>query len=375
MPDMSLGACCYRFCRHWHDSCLQLQADINEKIAYGPREPYLWAGFDYLHWWMRESPVRGPLLTIGDLSDPIPGAVGQPGTRVLFGDDGIDYGEFSGFRTTIGWWFDPDLHCGFEFGGFLLEHSGTSFAQGTDSSGNPPLFFAILDPDTLAETSAPISSSVPGGTLISAGAQFWGAEANLLCNLCRNYFCSVDLFGGFRYLDLDESLRIQTATASGTPLASVLLDDRFATRNQLFAGQIGLKTELRCGCCFLLVRSSIALGNGRQVVNIEGGSTASGASSVSPGGFFALPGNIGRYQRDEFTYAPEITVKVGFHVAPGIRVYGGYDFLWWSEVVRPGEQIDRAINGSLSGSSPPNYQFRTSEFWIHGVSAGVQVVF
>src|SRR5688572_15167165 len=53
--------------------------------------PGLWASFEYLNWWIRSGPVSAPLVTVGDPTDPIPGAIGQPGTRVLSGRH-IDYG-------------------------------------------------------------------------------------------------------------------------------------------------------------------------------------------------------------------------------------------------------------------------------------------
>ena len=48
--------------------------------------PCLYANVDYLQWWLRRRPSP-VLLTTGDPADPIPGGLGQPGTRILHGLD------------------------------------------------------------------------------------------------------------------------------------------------------------------------------------------------------------------------------------------------------------------------------------------------
>src|SRR5947209_3363321 len=52
----------------------------------------LWANADYLLWWIRKGPLPVPLVTTGSENDALPGVPGQPGTRVLFGGSGTDYG-------------------------------------------------------------------------------------------------------------------------------------------------------------------------------------------------------------------------------------------------------------------------------------------
>ena len=45
-----------------------------------------WIRGEYLGWALRKSSIPVPLITSATFSDPIPGAIGQPGTRVLLGD-------------------------------------------------------------------------------------------------------------------------------------------------------------------------------------------------------------------------------------------------------------------------------------------------
>src|SRR2546422_2933072 len=48
-----------------------------------PCAPRFWARAEYLYWWVSGDPVP-PLATLGSPADPVPGALGQPGTTVLF---------------------------------------------------------------------------------------------------------------------------------------------------------------------------------------------------------------------------------------------------------------------------------------------------
>jgi len=65
---------------------------------------------------------------------------------------------------------------------------------------------------------------------------------------------------------------------------------------------------------------------------------------VQQGGLLALPSNIGTQTRNRFAVIPELGVKVGYQLTDHIRVYAGYNFLYASSVVRPGNQIDPVIN-------------------------------
>ncbi len=77
---------------------------------------------------------------------------------------------------------------------------------------------------------------------------------------------------------------------------------------------------------------------------------------------------------------PEIGFNVGRQVTNNIRLYVGYTFLYWSSVVRPGDQIDFVVNptqlptsagpGMLVGPARPAPLFRESDFWAQGINFG-----
>jgi hypothetical protein len=119
-------------------------------------------------------------------------------------------------------------------------------------------------------------------------------------------------------------------------------------------------------------------------VGINGGRSQVGLSGnlptfQSPGLTFALPTNIGITSRNEFAVIPEFQLQVSYDFTPNLRAFAGYNYLYWSEVVRPGDQIDRVVNASqrqggvLLGAARPQPRFESTDFWAQGLNVGMQV--
>ena len=96
-----------------------------------------------------------------------------------------------------------------------------------------------------------------------------------------------------------------------------------------------------------------------------------------------MPSNSGSQFRDVFAAAPEFRLKAGYQVTSHACVFLGYDFLYLSDVLRPGNQIDRGINFSqtiqsqLAGNAPPigtrpAFNFEGSSFWAQGINFGCE---
>ena len=105
---------------------------------------------------------------------------------------------------------------------------------------------------------------------------------------------------------------------------------------------------------------------------------------VVRGGFFTQPTNIGSRQSDEFSIMPEVQAKLSWHVIPQLRAFAAYNFLYWSDVARPGGQIDRGLNlsqspefggGVLVGPARPAPLLNSTDFWAHGLSFGLELQF
>jgi hypothetical protein len=272
------------------------------------------------------------------------------------------------------------------------QNAGANF-----NSGTTPV---LARPFTIANTGAPFSefASFPGistgGIAISAPANLWGAGARVRHPLCCGCDWNMDLLAGFQFLSLNESLTITESAVfpPGGPFPalagrSFVATDRFATENRFYGGQVGIDSWARRGNWLVGLRALVALGSTHQVVDIQGSQRATdlaGRVSTFQGGLLALPGaNIGRVERDDFTVVPQVGLNLGYQVTERITLFAGYSFLYWSSVVRPGDQIDPVLDVNripnfVTNPSPvvpprPTNPFKQSDLWLHGVNLGVAV--
>jgi hypothetical protein len=78
---------------------------------------------------------------------------------------------------------------------------------------------------------------------------------------------------------------------------------------------------------------------------------------------------------------PELGIAVGYDITCRLRVTCGYTILYWSKVVRPGDQIDTQVNpsqfppGTLTGAPYPQFTPRTTDFWAQGLNVGLELRF
>jgi hypothetical protein len=358
-----------------------------------PPYPAFWASADYLLWFVKSGPVNGPLVTAGSPADPVPGALGQPGTQVLFGNS-LNYNPLSGARFNVG--VGLTSRIGLEAGYFLLERGAVGYTAASDAAGPPsarPYFDTFLGIPNAAVSSLP--GVFAGSTTIASHSRLQGYEVNLAGNITQTGRLRLDALAGFRALDLNEDLSIQdTMLPPGSanlnfgnvnvPAGSIATDyDKFRATNHFFGGQAGARMLWFWGNFSVGMTAKVALGATQQLATIDGASAvlAPGAApSLLPGGLLAQTSNIGRFYRDEFTVVPEAQFNLGWQVRPWMRLSVGYTFIYWSNVLRPGAQIDRNINGALipTGQSfglgntagPPLFSFHGSDFWAQGISFG-----
>ena len=69
---------------------------------------------------------------------------------------------------------------------------------------------------------------------------------------------------------------------------------------------------------------------------------------VTAGSLLAQTTNIGNFSRDRFSAVPEVSAKLGYQVTPNIRAFVGYDFMYWTVIIRPGDAIDTTFNPTYS---------------------------
>jgi hypothetical protein len=336
-----------------------------------------------------------PLVTFAPTG--LPGVLGQPGTVVAFGGGGnLDNGDLSGGRFTVGLWCcrHPDL--GLEATYFFLGRRNSTFFAGSDggTSIGRPLNVANVTFDNLGRPVPPgenveqvaLAGSTKGNVTVATSSQLWGTELNARYQWCCGPCWHIDFLGGFRYLDLNEKIDINemiTTVADGSMRA---VSDRFGTRNDFYGGQIGLDGEWRWRRWFFGTTLKLALGDMHEFLRIEGNTVFVPPAPATPvnrnGGVLALASNIGTYSKDRLAVIPEVGVKVGYQITSHLRVFAGYDFLAVSDVLRPGDQIDRRVNTNqfpnifadtkVVQPALPAVPFRDTGFWAQGLNAGLE---
>lgn len=360
-----------------------------------------WGSGEYLLHWVKDAPVSDPLMTVGDPRDGVViGATNTPGERVIVGDSDLDYGAFSGGRLTLGAWLDSARTWGLEGSGFFLDdqHVGKS---GVSSGGSPylaiPLSINGVD-QAIALSFTNLFGVGPeeGAFRLDSRSGLWGAEINGWRNLNRGSRSSWDLLVGFRHLELEEEVDLRYSIA-GQFLA--FAQDRFSTETHFYGLQFGTRYQLERGPWSLNVMGKVGLGANVRTLTIAGNGGV--FDELEPGdpiqtgyGVFALPGNIGRHSDARFSAVPEVRLSFGYQATRSLRVTLGYDFTYWSEVARAGDQFDtnvqsggtipagfsRTLDDYLrligpSGTTPSGGDVRGSGFWTQGLTFGVELSF
>lgn len=330
---------------------------------------YCWYGSaEYLYLWFREASAP-PLVNFG-------GATAVGGNLNQLIDE-----NRQGARFTIGKWLDPSNLVSVE-GTFLWipERDGSiAFTS--------PGTVALAHPFNNSNTGAASVFNIAGpglgagSTRLSELTRFWSAEINLRKEMYRCEFFHADCLAGGRYVNYDDGLDINSEWSTvAAPGVTRTFQDSFDARNQIYGGQLGGYFSAHKGIFFADFWGKLLIGNNHQTVKITGtsGTAGPGGSAVVPGGLYAQPTNIGDRSRDRFVFMPEVGVNAGIQLTERLRIKGGYNFMYITSVVRPGDQIDANLNpsqfngGVLVGTANPAFNFRDTDFWAHGFSGTIE---
>jgi hypothetical protein len=358
-----------------------------------------WIDGDVLFWHVRGDPTP-PLVTTApaNTTRAVAGVLGQPTTVTLVGGKHLDDDFKIGGLIRTGVWFDPQHTDGIELGFFYLAPSSENSTFG----GLPVLarpFFSTLDGAQESHLVA-FPGIVNGGVSVRSKTQTFGAEANMVFNVCccgadanggsasRSYQ-RLDFLFGYRYLDISDRIFIQEnqnfivddAFPAGT---NVLTSDRFATINSIHAANLILNYRGQWDQFWLAARGEVGLGMVKSSTNIDGQTitTLVGSTpSVTQGGFLAQPTNIGHFHSERFTWIPELDLTAGYLVTENLSVHIGWSFLYVSRVIRAGSQIPNQINtsqlqgGVLIGNAEPVFERHVGEFSLTGLNVGAELRF
>ena len=391
---------------------------------------------EYLLWWF--DGMNTPPLVVqsenADFSD----------AQLIYGDEEILDGSRDGARVILGYWADDYGKWGVEGDYFGFSRISSTFTAGDPghpiNSQNPPPyigrpFFNVFPFDNDGDGGTPDlprglaleeveTDGISGTVAVTAESLFRSAGVRIRHNLCCVPGCSTDcgdpvgcgsmvggcascvsgsnqsqlctLLGkgtrrtdvmfGARWSELDERLGIEEnlLDIDGADADSTFrVNDDFATNNQFVGGELGFLWEWMHRRWSVELLSKLAIGNTRQKVSIRG-TTLFDGEDLETGGLLAQRSNIGDHERDQFSMIPEVGLTLGYMVTERLRFTTGYTLLYWSNVVRPGDQIDFDVNGTLLprfagtrieqdpiSADNPRFDFRQADLWAQGFNFGL----
>ncbi len=360
-----------------------MPAPLVLRPVYDPDSYRIWIRAEFLLWWVKNAPM--PINVVGS-NDLVNNPNGTP-----LGNNSGNFGAFSGGLVAFGGWLDAGRNLGFEIAFFGTEQRTSNFSAGSDANGNPMIAFPFVNqtPGSVGPALLPLTmpgaNGFSGGISVSSSLSLWGTEVNGLFCLARSPGLEFSLLAGFRYLDLMENLYVDTSSQSLADNTLTNFHDGFETRNQFYGGQVGARFTWQRDRLAFDVTGKLALGATSETLNVQGVTAQypgnSNVPNLYPGGFFAQPSNMGRTTATQFGVVPSVELKLSYAITPTCRLFVGYDFLYWNQVVRPGSQVDHNINlsqsvvlgnGQLSGPASPAPLFNRTDFWAQGMNLGVE---
>ena len=323
------------------------------------------------------------------------GVLGEPGTEILFGDEGLIDGTRSGGRIRFGGWLDNCQCFGLEGEYFGLSNKTDSFYASSD--GEPILarpyvrpYVYIIGESQQARLIA-YPDVIAGSISAGASSSLDSAGARLRLNLYRRdgggqglSRSRLDLLGGYRFLGLSEnvSIRGQLTTIEPLPPEAFDIRDSFDARSDFHGGELGLLYEARQCQWSIELLGKVALGNSHQVVTIDGSTdrVINGQPGSFSGGLLAQRTNIGRFDDDQFAVLPEAGITLGYDLTTCLKATCGYSYIYISSVARAATQIDTVVNplllppetGSAPGPARPAFPNYDSGFWAQGLTFGLE---
>ncbi len=337
--------------------------------------------------WYKASPTPVPIIT-DDLAF-------LPDTNVLLGGGTLDTNPNAGFRITGSYALDG--RRAIELTGFYVPTRTTSRSvSSTGKLDSLDLLLPFFDVTTNRESWTEISYSPEyrGAAQETLSSNLGGGELNFTWALPPQAGWKLDVIGGLRFLQLREDYTITTESPYIPPYPSDIwtTTDQFNARNRFWGVQAGVRGTYDSGPWVGSGFAKVALGSMQQRVSINGNLVTNdfnnyGAPQTFSGGYFAMTTNSGDHTRSTFAVVPELGVSVGYRVTPSATVYVGYSFLYLSDVVRPGEQINRNVNPTYSlayggdpparpsGPAQPSFSWQTTDFWAQTLAVGIAVRF
>jgi len=368
--------------------CDAKHCNSGNELGFGPTLYDPWVTIEYMHAWARGRWLP-PLVTTSP-----PGVDGVlPGASILFGDEYVGSGLQASGRVSFGAWLDEEQSVAMGGRMFALEGDSTDFAVA--SGGSPLIARPFFNTDPLAPPGADsLRVTLPtlreGDLRATANNDVLGVEAFLRYSLHRCENRRVDLWAGYHFTKIDDSLNVNHRMLQiAGPLAGTrfTFEDLFDVKNEFHGAELGLLSEIDRGPFTVSLMGKFSMGNMRETLTISGfSSRIPPAGGIHPGhGLLAMPTNVGTYTRDDFAVIPEAEFKLICRITKRLEASLGYSFVYWSDVALAGQQIDMSmgqptvnasqlLGGALPPGDPRNPAFIgivDTDFWIQALSFGL----
>lgn len=327
-----------------------------------------WGRVDYLLWW-RKSIDTPPLVSTGPLTGD---------NTVLFGGNGVGGESESGGRAELGLWFDPCHYRGVVGRFFALGEEEVEFHSNGLTNVARPFIDVTPGSPAFGEENALIITA-PGGPAgnvdVRMTSEVLGGDVFYRRALRTNACSRLDFLIGYQTSRINEDLTIAHQFTEGG--VTITGTDTFDTRNEFHGVELGLLASRRDCRWTLDVLAKVGLGSMDETVTIRGMETREPPLTTTSGSLLALPSNIGEYRQDQFAAVPELGVNMSYELNCWLDFTVGYSLIYWSHVLRPGDQIDRTINatqtsgGTLDGQARPQFDFVDGEYWVQGINFGL----
>lgn len=361
---------------------LQPQLQLTERV---------WFRGEYLRWWT-EGMEAPPLVTTSPAGTPQneAGILGFPDTSVLFGGGELNDDAANGMRFRTGMWLTPHRSLGLEAEYFQLFTQEDNFSASSDGTMiiARPFFDVINDRETAQLVSFP--GLVAGDIGVTSESDLKSILVNGRVALNSTSGAAyptlyppnrVDWLVGYRYLKLSDDLGfVEDLESLGPPVGTLVSSESFSTSNEFHGLQLGMVHQVNMNRLWLESMLRVALGNNTQNVRVRGSTaiTEGGVTETHEGNLLAQRTNIGSRENSELTMIPEVGLTLGLRITDRLHATVGYSILYFPNVVRASEQIDRDLNPNLippevvpfSGSLRPEPLFDETDYWAHGLSLG-----
>lgn len=299
-----------------------------------------------------------------------------------------DFGDFSGYRFTAGYWFQPACGLAIEASYFRLEDE-TFGLNSQAGNGQTQQFVAIVGggvANNLVVTGVP--TAVVTATLTTS---MWGAEVNGKAHGVQFATIAISGLVGGRYINLEDKFnateRVTFTNAKVNNNAvnpgnfSASYNDQITVQNHFFGPQVGVAFDWGfCKYLFLSGWGKVAAGDNRQEFSLSGSTTSNGVTT--PGGLLVSSADNGRtVRRDRFAIASELNINCGIDLFSRFRAYAGYDILFINRIARAGDQfatVPTTATVIVNGVNAPlplgqsSFLGRNTDYLLEGLNLGME---